>query len=833
MITRRALLQSTALTLAATLSGSFGGFARAASKSPLIERVAAVCNRLSSHGWRQLLLEASNGELDIASADLRAELGKPLGRINRDVPGFAEFATAGARGIEPGNPAASLLYHALASPDVVEDGAGQMLAAFPTPAEIEAVEDYVYGASPPSLSELRQRAGDRPLGLVVFALDYRRAGDSVHGRHADLCFARTGVARMGTVGPLYDARSRSFDPLDAADPFAFRTVPQRFAAFIAMLAEGNRHSHGPRDFVPEDEENVFWVPLHKLFDGAECLAGLDLNLDLQSHLRNEKLKRFHRYLAIEGYQSDWTGADLEQFPFVIQDDRIGSLSWRAEFGHGVLEPRPSSFAERARYRGEWLGFTVPSDFISEPGVLYFSSGQILPGEVETEPTYFTGVAPNTDRPAPEYINVRHRLLEDGTLENLGRRPDMMEVLLEGGYRAQHFIDFAGDGWIEAACPQIAGEIDRRVPAYCLVSPPDFFPLVSQRDLMEWWRNEVPKPIRRALWAVPPLALSQRRIAANITLPAGFSIYDTGVTAIVSHPSAADAVQPLSPPTGRYSGLPDHSPGLFDPGWDASQSIHFGDPDMPLQQFLQSYGLGTPFVEDIKLCAALGSYWPAVAPDSTRSFTPHKRGPGFLYPWPTIVPLTDEEIGSAPLADGSYLPWDGVRGPRLAEMEGRRVAIYPDIMRVDYLVTLDRITAALLARVDLPETKARVLAMSAVYWSLGIRDPEMLAGYGDDPDDAGVIQILKAKADWAVLSFRKVGDDDPELSAAEQATGGALSGEPRYRFHLYRPGAESPHPSDLDLVVLGMDEEAVAFVGEGQVLLRRGDGAWLRDNSMPT
>ena len=36
----------------------------------------------------------------------------------------------------------------------------------------------------------------------------------------------------------------------------------------------------------------------------------------------------------------------------------------------------------------------------------------------------------------------------------------------GGYKAQHFIDYAGDGWIEARCPQLASEIPTRLPAYC-------------------------------------------------------------------------------------------------------------------------------------------------------------------------------------------------------------------------------------------------------------------------------------------------------------------------------------------------------------------------------
>jgi hypothetical protein len=833
MITRRRLLTGAALGVGSGVAGALQTEALAAPRRPLIDTVKMACRRLARHGWRDLLLKASGGDLDIAAADLRRELGRSLRAVDRKLPGFADFSPEGARGVEPGNPAASLLYHAFASPDVAENGAGAPLTAFPTLAEIEAVENYVYGARPPSLAELRAEAGGNPLAIVVYALDYRRGDESVHGRHADLAFARTGIARMGNAGPRYDARERAFAALDPESPFTFRVMPQRFAAYIAMRAAGDGSRFGPRDALADDNKRHFWVPLHKLFEGRECLAGLDLAVGLTRRLQNEKLRRFHRYLETQGYASNWTGADLDRFPFVIRDERIASLSRRPEFGTGVLEPVAAPFAIRARYRDGWLAFDVPRDFVREPGVLYFSTAQILPGEAETEPSYLEGLAPTTDRPAPEYVSIRHRLRPDGGLDNHNDDPNLMEVLKAGGYKAQHFIDYAGDGWIEARCPQLASEIPTRLPAYCLVSPPDFFPRVSQRDLTQWWRREVPEAIRSALWAIPPIPLSDKRMAANITLPAGFSINDTTITAVVSHARAAPAAgAPAATSSGRYSGLPDASPGIFDPGWDTSLGIHYSDPDVPVQPFMQAYGLGTPFIEDIKLCAALGSYWPAVAPDSARTFSPHKRGPGFAYPWPSIVPLTDEETGIAPLEGGRYLPWDGVRGPRRETIGGREVAVYPDIDRVDYLGNLETMTAALTAKIDLAETKARVLAMAAVYWSLGVRDPEFRERRRSDEDRQWIVETLKAKAGWAVLSFRKTGEGDTELNSAEEAAGGRLAGERRYRFHVYRPGPESRHPGDLKSVLVELTDQVVAFSDGREVILRR-DGSWQRDASIPT
>ena len=68
------------------------------------------------------------------------------------------------------------------------------------------------------------------------------------------------------------------------------------------------------------------------------------------------------------------------------------------------------------------------------------------------------------------------------------------------------------------------------------------------------------------------------------------------------------------------------------------------------EHLAAYGLGSPFPEDSKLCAALSTFWPAVAPDATRSFQPNPSNAS----WPSVSPLTDTEIG----IEGD-LPWDGI------------------------------------------------------------------------------------------------------------------------------------------------------------------------------
>ena len=832
MTTRRAFLGFAAFGVGA-LAGGFRHTALAAEARPLIEGVGTACRRLAPLGWRQLLLDATGGELDITAADLRSELTRPLARIDRNCPGFGDFDVAGVRAIARGSPDRSLLYHAFASPCIVAERNGAKLGGFPTLAEIEAVENFVYGAEPPTLGEIERRAEGRTLGIVVYALQYRDTPLSVHGQHAELCFARAGIARLGSIAPFYDAERRNFVAGDAARPFDFRVVPRRFAAYIAIKMDGANRGFGPQDALPGDRDLAFWVPIHKLFSGPECIAGRDLDLELSCGLRNDELAQFHRFLELSGLQNNWGGSDLENFPFVIKDERIGAISQRPDFGFGVLEPRPAPLTVTAEYKGLPLTFPVDGRYTSEPASLLFSSMQILPSaDTWSEPRYVEDAAQNTQRPAPEYINVRHRLLRNGAIDNLNGRPEMMEIIRKGGYQTLHYIDFSGDGWIAARCPQLEDAIAERMPAYCMVGLPDFFPDVTQRGLMQWWQNSVPEPVRAALWAIPPYALSQTRIAANVTLPIGFSLEDTTITAIVSQP--VDAPGPVQPPNGPVAdskvGLPDGSPGLFDPGWDTSQGIYFTDPRRPLQKFLAGYGLGSPFVEDAKLCAALGNYWPGAAPDGTRVYQPAKRLAGELYPYPTSSPLTDEEIGSAPLADGKFMPWDGVRGPELRTIGGRTVAAYSDELRVDYIDLAGTMTAALTARIDAAEYQTRTLAMEAVYWSLGIHDPDFFKH--EDPATA-VAKILRAKAAWAVLSFRVVGAEDANLAAAEKGAGVTFAGPRRYRFHVYRWGAQSPDPDDMRIVFVDVLEQAIAFVSGNTVLLRRDNGAWAADTSMPT
>jgi hypothetical protein len=104
----------------------------------------------------------------------------------------------------------------------------------------------------------------------------------------------------------------------------------------------------------------------------------------------------------------------------------------------------------------------------------------------------------------------------------------------------------------------------------------------------------------------------------------------------------------------------------------------------------SYGLGSPFPEDAKLCAALNSFWPAVAPDSSRTygFRPPKVGAArrLLF---TSLPLTDKELGyhdGHPRVQGKEVKasrgWDGDSGPYLESAEGIDYVYASNPLRAD-------------------------------------------------------------------------------------------------------------------------------------------------------
>ena len=734
----------------------------------LIDQVTAICDRLAPFGWQNLLLRHG---LDITATDLKQELVKPLSSIDRHLPGFEDFCGEGIRGIEPGSPARSLLYHALASPQVIFAADGEEIQEFPSLQELETIENYVFALEAPSILDLINQRGAN-IAIAVFATEYRPAAATVHRKHADLCFSRTGVARVGTAPASYDRKNRGFLPFVEGDDKAIRVLPCRYAAYIALQLNGDQDVFGPMNFQNNDQNNdqnnLFWVPIHKLFSGSECIRGLDLDLSLESNHLNEKLRRIHLELGRRGEDTGWGTPDINLPPFRFKegiaewlDNDNGAFGWLTPTVHPNL-------IEAAQYQNRPLTFKVPPN----------SSG--------FAPSF--GISPvNGVRRAPEYVHVRHKILSDGTLQDLNTLDNVAELTKVGDYQAQHYLDFSGDGSIKAICPQLATTFPRNIPAYSLVTAPDFYPNCTQGELLEWWQQQVPSALRNEIWRVPPLTLSEERVAPNLQLSgANFRPEDNTVSAIVSLRISPDTQQrPLNNlPTNRHSHLPDNAAGVFAPGWDTSQDSLNGT------VHLAAYGLGSPFPEDAKLCAALSTFWPSVAPDAGRSFS---------LTFPTVSPMTDEEI-----IDN---PWDGVVGPIEVNRNGDLVVEYANFDYVDYINSTlgQKFSLALTGKVDFKEYTTRILAIVRAYKASNIT--------GND------------KANWGILHFRPVDANNGALQQAQQDTGETLQGN-IYNVEFFLRGSQSDHPTDLTKVHVKIASRISVFVGVlPLVLVNRNNEGW--------
>ena len=711
----------------------------------LIHEVKTICDRLAPLGWRELLKAATGNALDIsksAPVALRQELTKNLASIDRSLPGFEDFAPAGRRAMTSAQPASSLLYHALASPLVTRDHRGRTLQGFPTLAELDVIENFIFSLAPVSLPRfIQENGGGSKVGVVVFCADYRAAADTVDGRQADLTFSRTGISRIGTARPHYNSAVRSFWPEDEDNAHHIRVLPARFSAWLAVKKKGRDTRVSPildNDQAQRQGEanSDFWVPVHKLFAGSECVQGLTLTLHFNVSLFNLKLHRIHRALKTNPLP---TG-----FPYVIKDQDIADWSTEPALGPGWLVPtvRPS-LVEPALINGRPVTYKV------KPNLVDAFAAVEPPGKGE-----FNNMEIN---PAPSYVHGRTRV-QNGQLQDLNDEPNVIAAMRAKQYEALHYIDYTGEGWVVVELPELRTFNLKTIAAYALVSAPDFFPSSGQFELSEWSRSvEIPAQFRGKLWNVPPTPLSETRLPANLQLPnSPFTAADTTVTAVVGMgpPVGLPSVWPRQPDVMRFSSLPDDCAGVFAPGWDVAADRL---PGRNGAVHLAAYGLGSPFPEDAKLCAALSTFWPTVAPDVFRTFaTPIGNTGG------TIAPLTDEEIGQL----GS-LPWDGVPGPRVVTENANRLVEIATFLSADYVrqAVQNRFSIRLTARIGVEEYQRRILAASRVYSVVG-----------------GLSSISTTRGKWLVLSFRPVTSGDSELQQAQSEAGTILSGQV-YRLQL--------------------------------------------------
>ncbi|WP_223451218.1 MULTISPECIES: hypothetical protein [unclassified Pseudomonas] len=616
-----------------------------------------------------------------AQTEFSAEL-----TVDRTVLGFHDFSTDKAALIQPGDPARSLLYHCLASPAVQPSGLEQ--SDYPTQEDLDLVENYIYSLVDVSDQQRRKWVA------AVFAYEYREAAGTPHHMHADLVFSRTGIARVGNAPALYDPTIRNYRH-DTDLSHEVRVMPARYAAFLCERVEGRDLEGcylGGSQFG--DASRQFLVPIVKLFPGLRLDTFTCETVEFSAFHFTDRLRRLFSVGKLPNIKS----ADLSQPPYtrtsrndgllinaelkgatltvcaepqpLVREVMVSMGTGGGQVQHGATEVPPKgpgieAYIENRRYSTLRVGQKLFS-----AGLDYISAAII--GVVAANERPFL-----SPRNCSEFINMRHQLNDEtGAVNDINISiPDATEfesVLDAGRYDIALYLDDICDGYVAAMYSSNDHKYDV-TPAFSIITAPDFFPYVGNLELKKFSSN---------FEEGGPSALCEGRLGANARMTdpdTGAPIFtsdDTIVTA-VSRPPRREGMAHSERVVDVSTALSDGASNVFAPGWD----VTYGRDSVFSAPYYHTAGLGSPFVEDAKLCAAANGMWAAASPDASRTFNRTKT--------PTAIPLTDEELGLHPdspaAINGQPTPgWDGEHGPFLVADGSNVMVNFSDIMRADYV-----------------------------------------------------------------------------------------------------------------------------------------------------
>lgn len=664
---------------------------------------------LRENGWTKHLQNSLNVNLELSGEALKQELIKELDeaklaalRSNRS-SGYDDFS--GERLIQPGFPAHSLLFHALASPRVRPGG----VKDYPSLLQLDTLENYVYALLHwEDLKSIYGPLSDKNLVFAVFAYEYRPAFKTPHHAYADMVYSRTGMARIGNEPLHYDKLERCFTarPADAAKIKRVAVIPARYGLFIARKVTMNDISltrsgtQKPKGADAKDDSNdaarFFLQPIRKVFD-HDLLTG---NTRIRFKENHESIKLVKLVQETKQKMYDAKPRPRRSEHLIEQSDTI-----RRAGSAFLVVSRYEELIRPAMEGKQVLFIRVPPEQEKPFPNRYFTAWATQLVE-DVELLLEDNKAPVTrsynkygaPRNKPLFVNITNKMNQPGgTYSPLVKTYDQRfeQTINEGNYYAPLFEDSICDGRVEADISNLSlnnlpGISKKALPAFSVVTAPDFFPQVDPLDLAAYdiapgtggreslfYEGGVASLATARIRPNPNMVDTRSEPATKETYLAVFSASlnkkrkpDPGKVAFYSNPAASRGYE-------ISSFLPDVASSVFAPGWD----VTYCGPEKDI--YVGTEGLGSPFVEDMKFCSALNGMWPATSPDVARTYQGSNEA---LYRNPTAVPLLDHELGycgAGPAGtENESWGWDGEQGPYL-EMTGRKWKInFTDIGRAD-------------------------------------------------------------------------------------------------------------------------------------------------------
>lgn len=655
-------------------------------------------------GWTDYLEQALGVNFALSGNDLRQELIRELDQNwlaalrQNPASGYDDFS--GERLIQPGFPAYSLLFHSLVNPRVRPAGVKE----YPGLEQIDLLENYIYALSDwEQLRSIYKISPDEELVFAVFAYEYRPAFKTPHHAYADMVYSRTGIARIGNEPLHYDKINRCHTTEPAGDiKRKVAVMPARYGVYIARKVKNENialvkaQSHKGDDSRDDryDNNKTFLQPVRKVFNN-DILIG-EMPLQYNEVHKSEKLSKLagDNMIILHG---------LKPMPKYSKDLIVQDEKQRNAGSSFLVISQQAALIRPAQENGRALFFLVPKRSKDVFDNRYFTAlctqevedVELLEGNEGLGRVYNKYAAP---RNQPLFVNITNRS-DDTTREAyhpiVKARDNKFEQDVNGGnYYAPLFEDSICDGRVAADTALFPtkkiGNISMHcLPAFSIVTAPDFFPQVDPLDFLDY--DVAPGLSNESNFYEGGIAsLSTARIKPNPkmidtngdeTADTYLAVFSGAIKTSSGIASERLAVykDPASERGYDISGfLPDVASSVFAPGWDVTYCS-----DNAHGIYIGTEGLGSPFVEDMKFCSALNGMWAATSPDASRTYQGSNEA---KYRNPTAIPLLDTEIGicakgPAGKARESW-GWDGEQGPYLEKAGINWKINFTDLGRAD-------------------------------------------------------------------------------------------------------------------------------------------------------